>query len=181
MSSTSANPIRKVGVVVGTSYFVLGLIDPNSGILQLPLQWLLKAYLHLTAGQVATFFAVALVPWYFKPIAGLISDAFPVFGSRRRFYLVAGATFAAAGSLALAIAPPTRRSLLPIIVFVHAALMIVSTVTGGVLVEEGQLRRATGRLTSLRSVAEDAATLCASVVLWTGSSLSRRTASCPVE
>ena len=36
----------------------------------------------------ATFFAIAMSPWYFKPIAGLLSDAFPIFGSRRKSYMI---------------------------------------------------------------------------------------------
>ena len=48
-----------------------------------------------------------------------------------------------------------------IVIFIHIALMSVSTVTGGVLVEEGQKRGDTGRLTSLRSLMESLASLCA--------------------
>jgi len=39
--------------------------------------------------------------------------------------------------------------------------MVVNTVTGGLVVEEGRRREATGRLTSWRSFAENAAALCA--------------------
>ena len=40
------------------------------------------------ADDVATFFLVASVPWLIKPLYGLISDFLPLFGQRRKSYLV---------------------------------------------------------------------------------------------
>lgn len=158
VSTTSAG---KAGMVIGTSYLVMALIDPNSGLWQLPLQWVLKNRLGLSAGEVSAFFAIALSPWYFKPLAGLLSDAVPLRGSRRRNYLLLGSVAAALGCAVLAFIPPTKQALLPVCFLLHMALMLVSTVTGGVLVEEGQKGNTTGALTSLRSTAESLAALSA--------------------
>lgn len=163
-SPSSANELRRTGWIVAASYFAIGLTDPNAGLWQLPLQWLLKERLHFGAEEVAWFFAAALVPWYFKPLAGLLSDALPLFGSRRRAYLLAGAGCAALASLAVIFAPSEKHWLLGCVIAIHAALMLVSTVTGGLLVETGQRWSATGRLTSWRSFAESAAALCAGPV-----------------
>ncbi|HEX8313059.1 MAG TPA: MFS transporter [Chthoniobacteraceae bacterium] len=156
--------LRRAGWIIAASYFALGLADPNAGLWQLPLQWLLKERLSLGAEEIAVFFATALLPWYFKPLAGLLSDALPLFGSRRRAYLLAGAGGAALASLAVAFAPVEKLWLLTCIITIHAALMLVSTVTGGLLVEAGQRWSATGRLTSWRSLAESTAALCAGPV-----------------
>lgn len=54
----------------------------------------------LSAGQVATFFAITTVPWLIKPVYGLLSDFVPLFGYHRKSYLLlTSATGAAAGLL----------------------------------------------------------------------------------
>ena len=155
-----ARELRRAGWIVAASYFAIGLADPNAGLWQLPLQWLLKEKLQLGAEDVAWFFATALLPWYFKPLAGILSDTLPIFGSRRRAYLLVGASAAAIASMAFAFAPSRRVWLLACAISLHAALMLVSTVTGGYLVEVGQRWNATGKITSRRSFAESTATLC---------------------
>jgi MFS family permease len=42
----------------------------------------------LKADQVAYFFLLTGIPWFIKPVYGLISDFFPLFGWRRRSYLL---------------------------------------------------------------------------------------------
>jgi MFS family permease len=155
-----APELRRAGWIVAASYFAIGLADPNAGLWQLPLQWMLKEGLRLGAEDVAWFFAIALTPWYFKPLAGLLSDALPLFGSRRRAYLIAGASAVTLASVAVVFVPSGLRWLLICMISLHSALMMVSTVTGGYLVEAGQRWNATGRLTSWRSFAESTAALC---------------------
>jgi MFS family permease len=54
----------------------------------------------LSAGQVATFFAITTVPWLIKPVYGLLSDFVPLFGFHRKSYLMlTSATAATAGIL----------------------------------------------------------------------------------
>ncbi|HYL19601.1 MAG TPA: MFS transporter [Burkholderiales bacterium] len=56
----------------------------------------------LSAGEVATFFAITGVPWMVKPIYGLISDFLPLFGRRRTSYFLLSTALAAACGFALA-------------------------------------------------------------------------------
>jgi len=54
----------------------------------------------LSAGQIATFFAITTVPWLIKPVYGLLSDFVPFFGYHRKSYLIlASGTAAGAGLL----------------------------------------------------------------------------------
>ena len=44
---------------------------------------------HLPFGlQVATITALAAAPWMVKPLYGFLSDTLPIFGYRRRSYLI---------------------------------------------------------------------------------------------
>ena len=49
---------------------------------------LFKAYYHLDPGHVQTLSAFAALPWSIKIFYGLISDNFPIFGSKRKSYLL---------------------------------------------------------------------------------------------
>ena len=76
---------------------------------RLPLQNLLKNELHLDRSSNAAFFFWAGLAWYLKPFAGIVTDAFPLFGNRRKSYILVSACFAALAWLALSLgdlAPP---------------------------------------------------------------------------
>src|SRR5256886_13901513 len=61
----------------------------------------------LSAGQVADFFAITIIPWLIKPAYGLLSDFLPLFGYRRKSYLLL--TSAAAGLAGVSLcAPPAH-------------------------------------------------------------------------
>ena len=45
------------------------------------------------------------LPWYFKPFAGILTDAFPLFGSRRRSYLLVSTGLAVAAWALLIFTP----------------------------------------------------------------------------
>ena len=49
---------------------------------------LLNNELHFSASDLTFYYAAIFVPWNFRAIFGLISDVVPVFGYRRKFYLV---------------------------------------------------------------------------------------------
>jgi hypothetical protein len=117
---------------------------------RLPLGLALKNELALAPQQVAAFWAVATIPWYLKPIAGLIADATPRVGGRRRAALVLGSLVGALAWLAFAVVPRDYAALLVVAVGVNVALVFVSANVGGLLVEVGQRHGATGRLSSLR-------------------------------
>jgi len=57
----------------------------------------------LNAGTIANFFVISATPWLVKPVYGLISDFFPLFGRRRFSYLVLTSSLAAAAGFALGI------------------------------------------------------------------------------
>ena len=55
----------------------------------------------LSAGQIATFFAITTVPWLIKPVYGLLSDFVPLFGYHRKSYLILTSGTAAGAGLLL--------------------------------------------------------------------------------
>lgn len=135
--------------LVSAGLFVTSLGQPNV-IGQLPFLFLFKNTFHLDAAQQANFFAVTNFAWYMKPLAGLLCDSFPLFGTRRRSYLVVSAVVAGTSWLLFALVPGSYVGFFGIMVMLNVAMVIASTTIGGLLVEVGQAGHATGRLASAR-------------------------------
>ncbi len=91
--------------------------------------------------QIATSLAVLDLPWVVKPIYGLISDFLPLFGYRRRSYLLLSnlaATLAFAWVTQVVKPDPIVLALL----FTSIAMAVSSTLCGALLVENGQRHNA---------------------------------------
>ena len=69
---------------IATIYFVQGAMALS----QLAVSFFLKDDLGLSPTEVASMVGITMIPWTIKPLYGLISDGFPVFGYRRRPYLL---------------------------------------------------------------------------------------------
>jgi Na+/melibiose symporter-like transporter len=117
---------------------------------RLPLQFLLKNEMNVTREQMAAFFFWAGLAWYLKPVAGLLTDAFPFFGTRRRHYLLFSSALTALSWIGMNFVPHRYGPLLAGAMTLELCLVMGSTVIGAFLVEAGQNLAATGRLTALR-------------------------------
>ena len=146
--------LRSALFLVGSGYLFLTLCDYREGIANLALRYLLKDELHLTAAQLAAFFAITKLAWYCKPFAGLLTDNVRLFGTRRKGYLVTFSLAAAVLWFALAFVPSSYTAMLWLVVAINFALMIAHTTLGGILVEAGQSLKATGRISAVRSGSE---------------------------
>src|SRR5215471_343276 len=150
--------LRQYYLMVGLGAFVTTIAQPGV-IGRLPLRILLKDDLHLTAQGLATFMFVSTFAWNVKPLAGLLSDAFPLFGTRRRHYMIAGAGLAALSWFVLGIIPHRYDWFLVVAIAANAFMVMASTVMGGLMVEAGQQYSVSGRITSIRQAVQSAVSL----------------------
>jgi folate/biopterin transporter len=67
-----------------TVYFVQGIL----GLARLAVSFFLKDDLGLSPAEVAALTGIASLPWIIKPLFGFMSDGLPLFGYRRRPYLI---------------------------------------------------------------------------------------------
>ncbi|XTZ20626.1 MAG: MFS transporter, partial [cyanobacterium endosymbiont of Rhopalodia fuxianensis] len=67
-----------------TVYFVQGIL----GLARLAVSFFLKEDLGLNPAQMSALTGIAALPWVIKPIFGFMSDSLPIFGYRRRPYLI---------------------------------------------------------------------------------------------
>lgn len=116
----------------------------------LPFKFVLKEELGLPSDVASAFFVFANIPIYVKPFAGILSDAVPLWGTRRKSYLILSLLLAGALWLALALVPRTYAMLLGTYVVLNIFLTLSSTVLGGLMVEVGKRDRNTGALSAQR-------------------------------
>lgn len=65
-------------------YFIQGLFN----ICRLALSFYYKDTLHLTPFDLTIISSISTIPWVIKPLYGFISDTFPLFGYKRKSYLI---------------------------------------------------------------------------------------------
>lgn len=85
-------------IAIVTVYFVQGIL----GLAHLAVSFFLKDELGLSPAQVSALFGIIALPWIIKPVFGFVSDGLPIFGYRRRPYLVLSGILGAISSIALA-------------------------------------------------------------------------------
>ena len=70
--------------VILSVYFVQGIL----GLARLAVSFFLKDDLGLSPAQMGALTGIAAIPWIIKPLFGFLSDGLPLFGYRRRSYLI---------------------------------------------------------------------------------------------
>jgi len=138
-------------ILIGLSLFVATFANDES-LASLPLSYLLKDKLHLNATALAGFSALTAFAWYFKPLAGILSDSVPLFGTRRRSYLLLSSIGAAGLWALMALVPLRYGPILVTMAAINAMCVVVSSVAGGLVVEAGQRSGMTGRLSTVRQL-----------------------------
>jgi BT1 family len=124
-------------------YVVEGLAQPD-GVIAQPLSYYLKTSQGWTPLQISGYTSLLYFAWVIKPLYGLISDFVPLFGYRRKSYLVI-VNVAAIVGFVWATQLSTPSALFLALALTAYALAIASTLSGAVLVENGQRLRASAR------------------------------------
>ena len=109
----------------------------------------------------ARFFIIAGMAWYLKPLAGTLSDYFPIFGTRRYSYILGGSAALALLWIALGLGARTPGLMLGATTVLGTVLAICHATVSALVVEGGRMFAATGRLSTVRRVAEQVAAVAA--------------------
>jgi len=105
----------------------------------------------LSAGDVAWFFSVTTLPWLVKPIYGLISDFLPLFGRRRKSYLVVTSALAAlAGGVLALVADHSYWRLAIFFTVMGLGLAFTDVLVDALMVENGKPLGLTGAFQSVQ-------------------------------
>ena len=117
-------------------YVVEGIGQARVGIIFQPLNFYLKD-IGWTPVQVTAYLAILNFPWIIKPVFGLVSDFIPLFGYRRKSYLIISSLCAIVAYAWIArLSEPGSFALL--LLLTSYAMATASTLCGALLAENGQ-------------------------------------------
>src|SRR5579862_5154483 len=117
-------------------YVVEGL-GQLGGLIAQPLNYYLKASQGWTPVQITGFITLFNLPWVIKPLYGLVSDSVPLFGYRRKSYLLLVNVAAMIGFVWVTQLTAPGRLFIPLMITAYT-MAISSTLCGALLVENGQ-------------------------------------------
>ncbi len=137
--------------------------DRSSASSTQPLNYYLKEVQGWTPVQVTAFVTVFNVPWIIKPVYGLISDFVPLFGYRRKSYLIIANIAAVAGYFWVTrLTAPSDLALA--LMLTAYAMAISSTLCGAVLVENGQKHEQCGKFVNQQWLWYNIAAMAAAIL-----------------
>ena len=145
--------VLDASIVIAAGVLATSLAQPQV-LAGIPLENLLKNELHVDRAANAAFFFWASLPWYFKPLAGVLTDSFPVFGTRRTSYLLISSALAVLTWIGLYFTPHEYHRLLWVIVGINICMTIASTAIGAYMVEIAHACAGSGRLAAIRNAVD---------------------------
>jgi folate/biopterin transporter len=120
-------------IAILTVYFVQGIL----GLARLAVSFFLKDELRLSPAQVSALLGIVALPWIIKPLFGFISDGLPIFGYRRRPYLILSGLLGTISWICLATIVNT-----PVAATIAIALGSLSVAVSDVIVDSLVVERA---------------------------------------
>ena len=152
---------RRLAILFAVVYFSQGMYHVADQVVILTL----KETLGLSPSQVGKFGTIILIPWVIKPIYGMVSDGFPLFGLRRKSYFLLTSALATLAGVALWLqGEPTYWSLVTLGVVMGLGIAFTDVLTDAMMVENGKPLGLTGAFQSVQWTAINVATLLVGLV-----------------
>jgi folate/biopterin transporter len=130
-------------------YFVQGIL----GLARLATSFFLKDDLGLSPAEVAAIMGVVSLPWVIKPVFGFLSDSLPIFGYRRRSYLLLSSILGCGAWTAMGTVVHSPLAAMITITLCSLAIAVSDVIVDSIVVErihnESQSQADTGALQAL--------------------------------
>jgi folate/biopterin transporter len=134
-------------IAILTVYFVQGIL----GLARLAVSFFLKDDLRLSPAEVAALMGIASLPWTIKPVFGFISDGLPIFGYRRRPYLILSGLLGTLSWVALATVVDSTAKATVAILMTSLSVAVSDVIVDSIIVERSR-KESLGRAGSLQSL-----------------------------
>jgi folate/biopterin transporter len=115
-------------------YFVQGIL----GLARLAVSFFLKDDLGLTPAEVAALTGIATAPWTIKPLFGFLSDGLPIWGYRRRPYLILAGLLGALSWWAMALWVHTGWAAIAALTLGSLAVAVSDVIVDSLVVERAR-------------------------------------------
>jgi MFS family permease len=136
----------------GALLLLFNLAAPYAGLIGIPISFMLKNKLHLSASQLAQFNLWIGIPLYFSFVFGFVRDRWSPFGAGDRGHLILFGLTTAAIYTVSAFISPTYGMLLGGLLIVTVSVQFVAGAANALVSEVGQRHLMTGQASSIFNV-----------------------------
>jgi hypothetical protein len=143
---------QSIFLYLGILIVLLAFGAPSGGLIDIPISFVLKNKLHLTAHEVANFRLVAAIPLYLSFVFGFIRDVSNPFGMRDRGFMVLFGAVAALLYVFFAFTPISYVTLLVAVVLLTASFLFVASAQNGLTSTIGQQHAMTGQISAVWNI-----------------------------
>ncbi|MEG4534203.1 folate/biopterin family MFS transporter [Microcoleus sp. D2_18a_D3] len=147
-------------------YFVQGIL----GLARLAVSFFLKDELGMSPAEVSAMLGVVALPWIIKPVFGFMSDGLPIFGYRRRPYIVLSGLLGTSAWVSLATIVHTPLAATGAIALSSLSLAVSDVIADSLVVERARKESVTDA-GSLQSLSWGAAALGGLITAYLSGSL----------
>jgi folate/biopterin transporter len=122
-------------IAILSVYFVQGIL----GLARLAVSFFLKDELLLSPAEVSAMLGVVALPWMIKPLFGFMSDGLPIFGYRRRPYLILSGILGAMAWVSMATIVHSSLTATAAIALSSLAIAISDVIVDSLVVERARV------------------------------------------
>ena len=140
---------RKIFIYLGILIVLLAFGAPGSGLIDIPITFLLKNKLHLKAHELADFRLVAGIPLYLSFVFGFIRDFWNPFAMRDRGFMLLFGAVTASLYVFFAFVPLTYGTLLVAVMILTASFLFVASALNGLTSTIGQQHVMSGQISAI--------------------------------
>jgi MFS family permease len=148
LTRLSASERYRIFFYLGILITLLAFGAPFGGLIDIPISFLLKNKLHLTASEVTGFRLLAAIPLFLSFLFGFLRDIWNPFGMKDRGFLMVFGAIGAGLYVVFAFAPMTYATLLAAVVLVTIAFLFVTSAQNGLASEIGQQHVMSGQISA---------------------------------
>jgi predicted MFS family arabinose efflux permease len=143
---------QRIFVYLGILIVLLAFGAPSGGLIDIPVSFLLKNRLHLTAPEVAHFRLLAAIPLYLSFVFGFIRDLWNPFGIKDRGHMLLFGVVSALIYILFAFLPMSYGTLLVAVLMVSISFLFVFSAQNGLTSVIGQQHAMTGQISAVWNV-----------------------------
>jgi hypothetical protein len=143
---------QRIFLYLGILIVLLAFGAPSGGLIDIPISFLLKNRLHLTAHEVANFRLVAAIPLYLSFVFGFIRDMWNPLQMRDRGFMLLFGGISALLYVLFGFAPISYGMLLAAVVLLTTSSLFVASAQNGLTSTIGQQHAMTGQISAVWNV-----------------------------
>jgi hypothetical protein len=143
---------QTIFLYLGILIVLLAFGAPSGGLFDIPISFLLKNKLHLTAHEVANFRLVAAIPLYLSFVFGFIRDMWNPLQMRDRGFMLLFGGISALLYVLFAFTPMSYATLLAAVVLLTTSSLFIASAQNGLTSTIGQQHAMTGEISAVWNV-----------------------------